>query len=108
MCSCKNIAGTVPATTKENIMSTLDTLFDDIDTHMSTPTQSKLVWINEVDEQGTPIGYGLSGDIIDHDGAVFSVGEYTPNFDRAWNTLLYYVHNFDNVTVTFEYKTFSL
>lgn len=83
----------------------LDTLFDDIEQN-EKPTQSTLTWVNEIDSDGNPLGYLLAGDVIDHDGYIVGVAEYTPKFDRAWNTLYYYTHNFNNVNVRFETKTF--
>lgn len=87
--------------------NTLDTLFDDIEAN-PLPLESKLTFVIELDTNGDPMGYMLAGDVIDHDGAVFGVAEYTPNFDRAWNYLMYYTHEFDNVSVNFESKTIKI
>lgn len=72
---------------------------------MNTNTQSRLVWITELDQQGNPIGYSINGDIIDHNGESFPVGEYSPNFNHAWFTLTHYTHSFDDVMVSFTSKT---
>lgn len=85
----------------------LDNLFDDIAVN-PMPTESRLTWVTEIDDKGDVLGYLLAGDVIDSDGAICGVAEYTPKFDRAWQTLMFYTREFDNVSVTFETKTFNL
>ncbi len=87
--------------------NTLDNLFDDVE-QASMPTESRLTWVTELDDKGEVLGYLLAGDVIDSDGAVCGVAEYTPKFDRAWANLTYYTREFANVSVTFETKTFNL
>jgi hypothetical protein len=87
--------------------NTLDNLFEDVE-QASMPTESRLTWVTELDDRGEVLGYLLAGDVIDSDGAVCGVAEYTPKFDRAWSNLTYYTREFANVSVTFETKTFNL
>lgn len=63
--------------------------------------KSALTFNTEVDSAGRPIWYAVEGTIIDHDGESFPVGESTFNFDRAFNTLMHYVHSFENVAVSY-------
>lgn len=85
----------------------LDNLFDDIE-QSNVPTESRLTWVTEIDDKGDVLGYLLAGDVIDSDGAICGVAEYTPKFDRAWANLMYYTKEFANVSVSFETKTFNL
>jgi hypothetical protein len=41
--------------------------------------------------------YGLTGDLVDHDGQLFGVGEFSFNKDRIMQTLTHYKTQFDNV-----------
>ena len=79
--------------------ATLDNLFDDIkDASRSDPKASHLTFVTEVDATGSPCGYGVYGDVFDHESNEwFAVAEYSPKFNRAFHSLNHYKHYF-NVT----------
>ena len=79
--------------------NSLETLFHDVDgAQRTTPTHSHLMFVIEVDKEGNPVGYGVYGDVFDHETQeFFPVAEYSPKFNRAMHTLNYYKYYF-NVT----------
>ena len=77
----------------------MNSLFDDIEgADRPAPETSHLIFVTEVDETGNPCGYGVYGDIFDHESNEwFAVAEYSPKFNRAFHSLNHYKHYF-NVT----------
>lgn len=67
--------------------------------------KSLLTFTTELDQFDCPVSYCLTGEIVDHDGHLFPVGEFSFKQTKAWDTLMYYTQNFDNVLVKFETKT---
>lgn len=51
------------------------------------------------DDNGVVV-FGLEGELVDHDGCIFPVGESMFNADAMIKSMGYYTANFDNVWVT--------
>ena len=63
---------------------------------------SHLTWVNELDQHGKPIGYDIYGEIVENDGTILNVVEFSHDFDRSWGKLRYYIYEFKNVNVQFK------
>lgn len=64
--------------------------------------KAHLTFTTELDQFDNPVSYYLAGDVIDNDGHLVSVGEFTFKQNKAWDTLMFYTQNFKNVLVKFE------